>query len=59
MRDLAWQRLNAHAQTPRGRPLTVTGKGHHQRNNDQSMVASAAWLELKDDKISVVVRAIR
>ena len=28
VRDLAWQRLNAHAQTPRGRP-TVTGKGRH------------------------------
>ena len=51
VRDLAQQRLNAHAQTPRGRPLTVTGKGHHQRNNDQSIVASAAWLKLKDDKI--------
>ena len=30
VRDLAWQRLNAHAQTPRG-SLPLTGKGRHQR----------------------------
>ena len=28
--DLAQQQLGIHAQTPRDRPLTVTGKGRHQ-----------------------------
>ena len=30
VRDLAWQRLNAHAQTPHGRLPTVTSSGRHQ-----------------------------
>ena len=37
VRDLAWQRLNAHAQTPHGRP-TMTDKGRHQRRNRGSAV---------------------
>ena len=38
MRDLAWQRLNAHAQTPRGN-LPLTGKGRHQRRSK----VKSAW----------------
>ena len=39
VRDLAWQRLNAHAQTPRG-SLPLTGKGRHQRRSKAKSVVS-------------------
>ena len=39
---------DVHAQTPHGRPLTMTGKRCHQHS--RSNCGSAVWLELKDDK---------
>ena len=55
MGDLVQQRFNAHAQTPRGRPLNVTGKGRHQciwksESHQCSM--------LEDNKICVVEHTI-
>jgi hypothetical protein len=44
--------ISVHAQTPRGRPLMGTGKGHHQRSrsNVGTCRGSEVSLELKDDK---------
>ena len=47
VRDLAQQRLNAHSQTPRGRQLTVTGKGRHQRSRSIESRQCSMGVELK------------
>ena len=41
--ELAGQRLNAHAQTPRGRSYTVTGKGRHQCRSKESQCSVASY----------------
>ena len=56
MSDLAGQGLNAHAQTPCGRP-TVTGKGGHRRIVAVQCGGSSSTEGLRRMQICIVERA--